>query len=146
MTEHEASAVADETTQQVGTEAAEAETAAPKRRKKAAAATEDHPSLFQPAVPERPLVDDPGDLWIRIERETLRRLPRSGGVLFTIRGFQQPLRDYVRRGRHVATNLHRLVSRLPDDVARYKSIYPYRDAVLSWLDGVVDDYPDEGVS
>lgn len=105
---------------------------------------EDHPALFQPAVPERPLVDDPGDLWIRIERETLRRLPRSGGVLFTIRGFQQPLRDYVRRGRDVATNLQRLVSRLPDDVARYKSIFPYREAVLSWLDGVIDDYADAG--
>jgi hypothetical protein len=32
---------------------------------------EDHPSLFQPAVPERPLVDDPGDLWIRIERRAV---------------------------------------------------------------------------
>lgn len=107
---------------------------------------EDHPSLFQPAVPERPLVDDPGDLWIRIERETLRRLPSSGGVLFTIRGFQQPLRDYVRRGRDVATNLQRLVSRLPDDVARYKSIYPYRETVLSWLDGVIDEYADAGAT
>jgi len=107
---------------------------------------EDHPSLFQPAVPERPLVDDPGELWIRIERETLRRLPLSGGVLFTIRGFQQPLRDYVRRGRDVATNLHRLVSRLPDDVARYKSIYQYRETVLSWLDGVIGDYADAGVN
>jgi hypothetical protein len=101
---------------------------------------EDHPALFQPAVPDQPLVDAPGDLWIRIERETLRRLPHSGGVLFTIRGFQQPLRDYVQRGRDVATNLHRLVSRLPDDVARYKSIYAYREAVLSWLDGVIDSY------
>lgn len=106
---------------------------------------EDHPSLFQPVVPERPLVDEPGDLWIRIERETLRRLPRSGGVLFTIRGFQQPLRDYVRRGRDVASNLHRLVSRLPDDVARYKSIYPYREAVLAWLNGVIRDDADASV-
>ena len=107
---------------------------------------EDHPALFQPAVPDRPLVDRPQDLWIRIERETLRRLPRSGGVLFTIRGFQQPLSDYVRRGHDVAVNLHRLVSRLPDDVARYKSIYAYRDAVLAWLERVIagaadgDDY------
>ena len=103
---------------------------------------EDHPALFQPAAPGQPLVDHPQDLWIRIERETLRRLPRSGGVLFTIRGFQQPLRDYVRRGRDAAVNLQRLVSRLPDDVARYKSIYAYREAVLAWLAVVVADSSD----
>lgn len=105
---------------------------------------EDHPALFQPAVPERPLVDAAHELWIRIERETLRRLPRTGGVLFTIRGFQQPLHEYVRRGRDVAASLHALVSRLPDDVARYKSIHPYREAVLSWLGDVVASYDTDG--
>ena len=71
MTEHEASAVADETTQQVGTEAAEAETAAPKRRKKAAAATEDHPSLFAINVndPELPCATLPFEL--RVEAAIL---------------------------------------------------------------------------
>ena len=71
MTEHEASAVADETTEQVGTEAAEAETAAPKRRKKAAAATEDHPSLFAINVndPELPCATLPFEL--RVEAAIL---------------------------------------------------------------------------
>jgi hypothetical protein len=35
---------------------------------------------------------------------------------------------------------------LPDDVARYKSIYPYRETVLSWLDGVIDEYADAGAT
>jgi hypothetical protein len=30
-----------------------------------------------------------------------------------------------------------LISRLPDDVARYKSILPYRERVLTWLDQLV---------
>ncbi|MEY2741264.1 MAG: hypothetical protein RL283_1366 [Actinomycetota bacterium] len=97
---------------------------------------EDHPALFQPAVPRAPLGREPADLWIRMERETLRRLPRTGGVLFTIRGFQQPLRDYVARGPEVARTLRALVARLPEDVARYKSVFAYRDAVLAWLDSL----------
>ena len=95
---------------------------------------EDHPALFQPEVPPAPLVDDPSHLWVRMERETLRRLPDTGGVLFTIRGFQQPLTDYVRGGADRAATLHALISRLPDDVARYKSIAPYRRQVLDWLE------------
>jgi hypothetical protein len=71
-----------------------------------------------------------------MERETLRRLPETGGVLFTIRGYQQPLRDYVRRGPEVARTLRALVARLPDDLARYKSVLPYRDAVTAWLDAL----------
>lgn len=74
---------------------------------------EDHPALFQPKSPSAPLLNDVSHLWIRIERETFRRLPRTGGILFTIRGFQQPFAD---------------------DVSRYKSILPYRELVLAWLD------------
>lgn len=95
---------------------------------------EDHPALFQPELPRAPLVDDVSQLWIRIERETLRRLPRTGGILFTIRGFQQPLTDYVTRGAEHVQALRALVKRLPDDVSRYKSVLPYRQLVLGWLD------------
>ena len=95
---------------------------------------EDHCALFQPESPNAPLVDDPSQLWIRMERETLRRLPETGGVLFTIRGFQQPLPDYVARGADVARTLRALVARLPEDVARYKSVFAYRQSVLDWLD------------
>jgi hypothetical protein len=69
-----------------------------------------------------------------MERETLRRLPRSGGVLFTIRGFQQPLADFVANSDERVRTMRALISRLPDDVARYKSILPYRERVLTWLD------------
>ncbi|NBR76905.1 MAG: DUF3445 domain-containing protein, partial [Actinobacteria bacterium] len=55
---------------------------------------EDHPALFQPYSPDGPMVEEPSELWIRIERETLRRLPRTRGILFTIRGFQEPLSSY----------------------------------------------------
>jgi hypothetical protein len=95
---------------------------------------EDHPALFQPESPHAPLVTDPAALWVRMERETLRRLPQTNGVLFTIRGFQQPLATYIRGGADRAPTLAALIRRLPTDVARYKSIEPYRESVLAWLD------------
>lgn len=98
---------------------------------------EDHPALFQPFTPGRQLVDHPSELWIRIERETLRRLPRTKGVLFTIRGFQEPLATYVQRGPEAIGALRELVARLPDAVARYKSVYDYRAATLTWLDSLL---------
>lgn len=40
------------------------------------------PSTYQPKVE---------DIYFRTERQTLRRLPRSGGVLFTIRTYHDPV-------------------------------------------------------
>lgn len=98
---------------------------------------EDHPALFQPYSPDKPLVEHPSELWIRIERETLRRLPQTRGILFTIRGFQEPLTTYVQRGTQAISTLRELVSRLPDSLARYKSVYDYRAATISWLDSLI---------
>lgn len=95
---------------------------------------EDHPALFQPQSPQQPLVQHASELWIRIERETLRRLPRTRGVLFTIRAFQEPLATYVQRGPEAIRTLRELVVRLPDALARYKSVYDYRAGVITWLD------------
>ncbi len=44
----------------------------------------DDPELFQPRPPKRPAAVGPEDLYLRVERQTLRRLPGSGAVLFTI--------------------------------------------------------------
>jgi len=95
---------------------------------------QDHPALFQPRIPASPLVDSPKDLWIRMERQTLRRLPKTGGILFTIRGFQQPLPEYLARSKTIAQNIRTLLERLPEDVAQYKSVLRYRPQIMPWLD------------
>ena len=94
---------------------------------------QDHPALFQPVIPPGPLLENPQDLWIRMERQTLRRLPETGGILFTIRGYQQPLPEYLSRSKDIASNLRLLLERLPDDVAHYKSVYLYRPKILAWI-------------
>jgi hypothetical protein len=97
---------------------------------------EDHCALFQPVAPSGPLVQDPTQLWVRMERQTLRALPRTGGSMFTIRTYQQPVTEYVARGKDVATTLFSLVKRLPNDVAKYKSLLHYREALLTWLESI----------
>ena len=94
---------------------------------------QDHPALFQPQIPSGPLVKTPDELWIRMERQTLRRLPKTGGILFTIRGYQQPLPEYLSRSKQIAQDTRTLVERLPDDVAQYKSVLKYRPAIMTWI-------------
>ena len=95
---------------------------------------EDHCAMFQPVGPSTPLVNDPSQLWVRMERQTLRALPLCGGSMFTIRTYQQPITEYVARGADKARTLHSLIKRLPDDVAQYKSLLHYRESLLAWLE------------
>jgi len=94
---------------------------------------QDPPALFQPQIPSGPLVKTPDELWIRMERQTLRRLPKTGGILFTIRGYQQPLPEYLSRSTQIAQNIRTMLERLPDDVAQYKSVLKYRPAIMNWI-------------
>ena len=59
------------------------------------------------------------DPWLRIERTTLRRLPRSGAVVFTIRTLTAPL-EILDGDAEAAGLLAAAIRELPDDVARYK--------------------------
>ena len=94
---------------------------------------QDHPALFQPQIPTGSLVKTPDELWIRMERQTLRRLPKTSGILFTIRGYQQPLPEYLSRSTQIAQNIRTMLERLPDDVAQYKSVLKYRPAIMNWI-------------
>ena len=93
-----------------------------------------HPALFQPDTPPATPSMDPSDLWLRVEWQTLRRLPVSGAILFGIRTWVEKLSDFACRDPWLTDNLADLVAKLPDDVAEYKSIAPYRDAIFAWLD------------
>ncbi len=57
--------------------------------------------------------------WLRIERQTLRRLPQTGAVVFTIRTLLGPL-EMLRDDPAAAALLAAAIRELPEDVARYK--------------------------
>lgn len=72
-------------------------------------------------------------LHLRTERQTFRRLPGTGAVLFTIRVHSYPLmRVAAQPG--VAARLAGAVRALPEEMGRYKSLPVYREALLAWLD------------
>jgi hypothetical protein len=71
-------------------------------------------------------------LWIRSERQSLRRLPRSGDVLFTIRTYIRPL-SVLEDLPSVARGLAQALDKVPADMRGYKNQLPIRDALLTYL-------------
>lgn len=83
---------------------------------------------------ERPRDDITADnvleeTFLRVERQTLRRLPRSGAVVFTIKTYLTPMREVLsnpgRRRVFVET-----VRGLPEESARYKGMQVILPALL----------------
>lgn len=71
-------------------------------------------------------------LVMRVERQTFRRLPRTGGVAFGIRVHITPLAPIVALPGEAARLLS-AVRALPPEMERYKSMLPFRDALLTYL-------------
>jgi dimethylamine monooxygenase subunit A len=99
----------------------------------------DDPTLFQPGGLWRTdraihiTADNAGDaLFVRVERQTLSRLPQSGAVLFTIRVHVYPLARIAARA-EIAQRLAEAVRGLPPETLHYKSLLPFRDALLDYL-------------
>ena len=71
-------------------------------------------------------------LFLRVERQTLMRLPDSGAVLFAIRVHSYPLRRVLGVA-GAADDLAAAVTALPDTLAAYKSLPAFREALLAGL-------------
>ena len=72
-------------------------------------------------------------LFLRVERQTLSRLPESGAVLFTIRVHRYAVaRVAVLPG--AAARLAAAVRAMPEVMAAYKSLPAFRAALLDYLD------------
>ncbi|CAG8979036.1 hypothetical protein HYALB_00011606, partial [Hymenoscyphus albidus] len=69
----------------------------------------------------------------RSERQTLRRLPRSGGVVFTIRTYFHPITEICEEP-YVPGRLASAVRSWGDDVSRYKGKEMYGGVLLEYLD------------
>ena len=96
----------------------------------------DDDALFAPDPPRHPVpvpADEVGErLWLRSERQTLRRLPQSGAVLFTIRVQQAPFAAFD----HHVPAAHALAARVaaqPAPLTAMNGLAPHRDAVIDWL-------------
>jgi hypothetical protein len=96
----------------------------------------DDPAPFQPeARPMAPLAAEAAGerLFLRVERQTLRRLPTTGAVVFTIRTHVTRL-DRAVRTPATAAELAAAIRAMPETTAQYKQIAPIAPALLAWLD------------
>lgn len=92
-----------------------------------------HPALFQPDNPPHTPDIDIADMWFRTEWQTLRRLPETGAILFTIRTYVEKLSDFVTRDYAVVHDIGDIINKIPVDVAQYKSISPYRERIFEYF-------------
>ena len=83
------------------------------------------------------LASDPsraGDiLWIRVERQTLLRLPESGALAFSIYTYSDPLSS-IAGDRESLTAMHRLIGSYSEERMNYAAMAPIRGPVLKWLE------------
>ncbi|WP_417767162.1 heme-dependent oxidative N-demethylase family protein [Stappia sp.] len=74
-------------------------------------------------------------LHVRVERQTLRRLPDSGDILFTIKVHHDPVAAFARhpQGAMLAAGLRRQLLELAADQLAYKGLAAERDAIAEAL-------------
>jgi len=84
---------------------------------------------FQPPEPTTTVEN----IRLRTERQSLRRLPRSGAIAFTIRTYLFPVTELAKEP-GVPGRMASAIRSWPDDVAFYKGQTLYKDAILPYLD------------
>jgi hypothetical protein len=97
------------------------------------------PTLFHPQ-PRPPLpgltAENAGELlWLRVERQTLRRLPETRAVIFTIRTLVRRL-DEIAAAPAVARAMAARIREMEPGMAAYKGMPALRAPLLAWLDAV----------
>ena len=96
--------------------------------------------LFQPARSKSRIErsktiteDNAGDrLFIRVERQTIRRLPETGAIVFTIRVHVNPLLS-IKKDLSLLTDFNQALENLTTDMKRYKSIDQIEMPLRGWL-------------
>jgi hypothetical protein len=81
----------------------------------------------------RPVDAPPSAHHLRIERETLRRFPKTNCVLFTIRTHQMPLPELVGIDPTSASALADAIESMPEPIAAYKQLAVSGQRIADWL-------------
>lgn len=98
-----------------------------------------HPEPRQTAVGH---FDDPGaEAFVRVERQTLTRLPATGDILFTIRVLVDPFTAFASHpdGRRLAAGLRQQLIGLDAAQLGYKALGRHRDALAERLAALAGD-------
>lgn len=80
----------------------------------------DSPELFQPDAARQAPSGDLEDWFVRVERQTIRRLARTNAAVFTIRTYVESAAEVSRRSADFAPSLLRALDTAPTEVQVYK--------------------------
>ena len=69
---------------------------------------------------------------LRMERQTLSRLPRTRGILFTVHTYQAPICEEVHTREHVQRMIN-VLETTPESMKRYKSIQAFYEPLIAYL-------------
>lgn len=86
----------------------------------------------------------PEQLMFRSERQSLRRLPRSGGILFTIRTYFVPIKSIASEP-HVPRRLLNGIKAWGPDVAGYKGLDKYGEVLMPYLEEKATEQEEKGM-
>ena len=95
----------------------------------------DSPNLFQPLRSKTHIKIKKKvvkDLYLRVERQTIRKLPVHGSIVFTIRVHVDPLLS-ISKNQDLLNGLDLAIKNLPQEMKDYKSINKIEKEVLAWI-------------
>jgi len=74
-------------------------------------------------------------LFLRRERQTLRRLSQSQDILFTVHSYVDPLKSFE-NDPSMAAKLAQAIQQIPTEMQSYKNLLPIREALLGYLNQI----------
>ena len=106
----------------------------------------DDPTLHQahhtePAATEIRAITAGEQIWLRVERQTLVKLPVSGAIVFSIRIHQDPLGSLLGDDATLG-RLRSTLEGLPPQLIEYKGLAGCHAQILQWIDHSLRDEPE----
>ncbi|WPK23437.1 hypothetical protein PUMCH_000678 [Australozyma saopauloensis] len=83
-------------------------------------------------------------LYFRSERQSLRRLPKTGAIVFTIRTYFCPISELCEEP-HIPRRLFNAVESWSEDVKEYRGYYKFKDALLPYLKEKAEEQEKRGI-
>ena len=81
---------------------------------------------------------------VRVERQTLRRLPKTNAIIFTNHPVFYSIEE-MRDEPLVPSLIRKIIYEAPESICKYKNFESFRDHILPYLNGLVDEQIKNGL-
>lgn len=99
---------------------------------------------FRPNMYDELSAADPKDFVVRVERQTLRRLPKSGAIIFTNHPIFYSIEE-MKDEPLIPSLLKKILYEGPEKIVRYKHFELFRDLISGYLDKLIERQLDMGL-